>query len=71
MRDFCEEGIIPKDYTYIICQENEKQDVLSDEESGDHEEISVCGVDKDIRQYKAWHIKSAFQIQMIYIYICI
>lgn len=57
---FCEEGVLPKEYTHIVCQENEKKDVFSEEESGDHEEISVCGTDKDIRQYKSWHVKPDF-----------
>lgn len=60
MKAFCEEGIIPKDYTHVVCQEEEKKDVLSDEESGDHEEISACGKDKDIRQFKTWYIKPDF-----------
>lgn len=57
---FCEEGVLPKDYIHIVCQENEKKDVLSDDESGDHEEISVCGRDKNIRQYKSWYVKPDF-----------
>lgn len=60
MTAFCEEGIIPKDYIHVVCQEKEKKDVLTDQDAGDHEKISVCGKNKDIRQYEAWYVKPDF-----------
>jgi hypothetical protein len=60
MTAFCEEGIIPEDYTHVVCQEKEKKDVLTDQDAGEHEKISVCGQNKDIRQYKYWYVKPDF-----------
>lgn len=60
MKTFCEEGRIPAEYTHIICQKAEMKDVLSEEESGEHERMLIYGKKKDVRQYNTWTVKKDF-----------
>lgn len=60
MKTFCEEGRIPEEYTHIICQKDEMKDVLSEEESGEHERMLIYGKKKDVRQYNTWTVKKDF-----------
>ena len=62
MKTFCEEGRIPEEYTHIICQKDEMKDVLSEEESGEHERMLIYGKKKDVRQYNTWTVKKDFSI---------
>ena len=40
--------------------EDEMKDVLSEEESGEHERMLIYGKKKDVRQYNTWTVKKDF-----------